>query len=50
MNPENSKKFKIVIYDFGLIIPNSLNLSLIYIAIPYNSPELYLKSFLHPFL
>jgi predicted Ser/Thr protein kinase len=49
MNPENSKKFKIVLYDFGLIIPNSTNLSLMFISIPYNSPDLYLRSFLNIF-
>ncbi len=45
INSENTNKFKIVLYDFGVIIHNSIDLRLMYTSILYDCPELYLRSF-----
>ncbi len=44
---ENS--FKIVLYDFGLIIPNSVDICLIYSSILFKNPNTYAESLINIF-
>jgi len=45
----NNNSFKIVLYDFGLIIPNSVDISLLFCTPLFNEPQLFTNSLMNIF-